>query len=207
MPSRHSLIPLFAFCALATTVAGQGATQGNTDFTLRPGDKIEVMVLRDTTLSGLYPVDERGRAVLPLLGARVVTATPWASLRDSLLADLGRQLNDPGLRLTPMRRVFVLGFVQEPGVYYADPTTPIAGAIAMAGGASTEGNLRSIRVLRDGAALFERVSIEDPRVLQDVRSGDQIFVARRGWFDRNSPFFVSAMVGLAGIAVTLIISQ
>ncbi len=183
------------------------AAQGAPAITLRPGDRIELRVLRDTSLSRTIPVDERGQAVLPLLGARAVTATPWPALRDSLLRELGGQLNDPGISITPLRRVFVLGFVQRPGAYYADPTTPIAGALALAGGASSEGDLRKIRLLRDGAPLFEKVSIEDARVLADLRSGDQIFVDRRGWFDRNSPFVASALVGLAGIVVTLLVSR
>lgn len=176
-------------------------------FTLRPGDKLVLQVLRDTTLSGEFPVDEQGRAVLPLVGSRVVTQTPWPALRDSLLAQIGAQLADGGLRLTPLRRVYVLGFVQKPGAYYADPTVPIAGALAMAGGASPEGNLSRIRVVRDGAVLLNRVSVDDARILADLRSGDQIFVDRRGWFDRNASFFVSSLVGLAGIVVTLIVSQ
>lgn len=176
-------------------------------FTLRAGDQLELVVLRDTTLSGIFPVDEQGRVVLPLLGVRLVTGSPWQALRDTLARELARELSDPGVRLTPLRRVFVLGFVQEPGAYYADPTVPLAGAIALAGGASSEGSLARIRVVRDGQRLLNRVSVEDPRILSDVRSGDQIFVDRRGWFDRNSPFFVSALVSLAGIAVTLIVSR
>jgi protein involved in polysaccharide export with SLBB domain len=176
-------------------------------FTLRAGDQIELLVLRDTTLSGVFPVDEQGRVVLPLVGVRRVTGSPWQVLRDSLARDLARELTDAGVRLTPLRRVYVLGFVQEPGAYYADPTVPLAGAIAMAGGASSEGSLSRIRLVRDGQRVLNRVSVEDPRVLSDVQSGDQIFVDRRGWFDRNSPFFVSAMVSLAGIAVTLIVSR
>jgi len=183
------------------------SAQGATEFTLRPGDRIEIRVLRDSAMSRTIPVDERGQAVLPLLGARTVTSTPWPALRDSLLRELGRQFNDSGVSLTPMRRVFVLGFVQRPGMYFADPTTPIAGALALAGGASPEGDLQKIRVLRDGAALFTETSMEDPRVLGELRSGDQIFVDRRGWFDRNSPFVASALVGLAGIVVTLLVSR
>lgn len=196
------LVGLFLLAPL-----GLDAQGGSAAFTLRPGDLVELQVLRDTTLSGRFAVDERGRAVLPILGPRVVTGGPWPAVRDSILAVLSREIADPAIRLTPYRRVFVLGFVQEPGAYFADPTTSIAGAIALAGGASSDGDLTRLRVLRDGGALFDRVGIEDARVAADVQSGDQIFVDRRGWFDRNASFFVSGLVGLAGIVVTLIVAR
>jgi protein involved in polysaccharide export with SLBB domain len=176
-------------------------------FELRPGDVVEVFLWREQALSGEFLVDERGMVLLPVIGSRSVVGAPWTVVRDSLMAAYARELRDQSVRLTPKRRVFVLGFVQEPGAYLADPTVPIAGAIALAGGASAEGDLRRVRVMRDGAVFMDAVSLESPLALSDVRSGDQIYVERRGWFDRNSPFFVSAMVGLAGIIVTLIVAQ
>ena len=202
-PAMRRLLALLTLALLGPLpLAAQAA-----DFTLRPGDRVEVQVLRDETLSGVFFVDEDGVAVLPLLGPRQMTRTPWPQLRDSLQREMGRQLNDAGLRFIPLRRVFVLGYVDKPGPYFVDPTVPIAGAIAAAGGAAADGDLRRIRVLRDGAVLMANVPIDDPRVLQDLRSGDQVFVERRGWFDRNSPFFVSALVGLAGIAATIIVAK
>lgn len=194
--------------ALLLIVPGRLSSQAPADaFTLRPGDQLELRVLRDTTLSGRFPVDETGRVVLPILGPRSVVGGPWPAVRDSILTALSRQVADPAIRLTAHRRVFVLGFVQRPGAYFADPTTNIAGAIALAGGASSDGDLRRIRVVRDGSDLFAKVGIDDARVAGDVRSGDQIYVDRRGWFDRNSPFFVSALVSFAGIVVTLIVAR
>lgn len=183
---------------------GQGTAAG--DFTLKPGDLIELFAWREPDFAAEYPVDERGRVTLPLVGTHSVTGAPWRVVRDSLLAAFARELRDGDVRLTPKRRVLVLGFVQKPGAYFADPTVNIAGAIALAEGVSSEGNARRIRVVRDGTVVLDRVSLESADVLGDVHSGDQIIVSRRGWFDRNSAFMVSAVVGLAGIVVTLIVS-
>lgn len=177
------------------------------DRVLRPGDILELFHWRDSLLNGEFPVEQDGRVILPILGPRQVADLPWAPIRDSIRAAYARELRAGDLRITPKRRVFVLGFVQEPGVHFADPTTTLAGAIALAGGASPEGDLSRLRVVRNGRVLAERVSIESATVADDVWSGDQIFVGRRGWFDRNSAFMVSAIVGLAGIVVTLIVSQ
>lgn len=191
----------------APSAQGSAAAAPAAGRPLAAGDAIEVFHWRDSLITGEYAVDERGRVLLPMIGTWTVTGTPWPALRDSLLAAYGRELREEAVRVTPKRRVLVLGFVQEPGAYLADPTVSLAGAVALAGGASAEGDLRRVRVLREGSVLVNRTSIESPQVAAPVQSGDQIFVDRRGWFDRNSPFFVSALVGLAGIVVTLIVSR
>ena len=101
----------------------------------------------------------------------------------------------------------LLGFVGQPGLYFAEPTMPLAAVVALAGGPSPEGDLRRIRVVRGGQVLLDARPLDSPELLGPVQSGDHIFVDRRGWFDRNAPFFVSALVSLAGIVVTLIVAR
>lgn len=196
---------LYLILLLASPLAAQSRVPG--DFTLRPGDVLELFHWRDELLQGEFPVEADGQVALPILGRWQVTETRWPLLRDSLVAAYARELRAGDLRIIPKRRVFVLGFVRQPGIQLADPTTSIAAAIAMAGGAAQDGSLDRVRVLRDGAVIADKVGIESPLVAADLRSGDQIYVGRRSWFDRNSAFLVSAVVGLAGIAVTLIVSQ
>jgi protein involved in polysaccharide export with SLBB domain len=197
--------PILILTWLVPSLLGAQAAPGT--FTLRPGDRIELRGLRDSTLRGWFAVDESAHVVLPLIGRRAVGHAPWTALHDSLNRELLGQLADSGLTIVPYRRVYVLGFVQEPGLHYVDPTTPLLGAVALAGGASPEGSLENIRVVRDGRVLFASVSAGDPRILADAQSGDQIYLERRGWFDRNASFFVSGLVGLAGIVVTLIVAR
>jgi protein involved in polysaccharide export with SLBB domain len=199
-------VAFLAASLLPQVLAGQAAPAAP-PITLRPGDLVSLRMWREQTLSGDFLVDERGLVTLPVIGVRNVVSAPWRAVHDSLLAAFSRELQAEGVQLIPKRRIFVLGFVQEPGAYFADPTVPIAGAIALAGGASNEGDLRRVRVLRDGVVLLDGVSLESPLAMTDVQSGDQIYVERRGWFDRNSPFFVSALVSFAGIIVTLIVAK
>jgi protein involved in polysaccharide export with SLBB domain len=191
---------LLALVLVAPPAIGQGER-----FTLRPGDVLTLSHWRDSLLRGDFPVETDGRVLLPVVGPRAVTSAPWDEVRDSLLAAFAAELRVADLSIIPKRRVYVLGFVESPGTALADPTTSFAGVIAMAQGASQEGDLTRIRIVRDGKVLADRVSIESEMMAQDVRSGDQIFVGRRGWFDRNSAFMVSAIVGLAGIVVTLLV--
>lgn len=173
-------------------------------FALGPGDVVRVKIWREKDLNGDYMVDEGGRLILPLLGSRQVAGIPWATLHDSLLSAYGRELKAPSVILIPMRRVFVMGEVTKPGTYLADPTLTLAGAVALAGGASPQGDQNHLRVVRGGHTIINDAPIDGPLFGGMIRSGDQIFVERRSWFDRNSAFVASAVVSLTSIAVSLL---
>jgi protein involved in polysaccharide export with SLBB domain len=176
------------------------ATSAISEAMLRPGDVIRVAVWREIDLSGDFPVDEAGRVVLPMLGETVVTGIPIPQLRDSLLAEYRRQLRNPSILITPLRRVMVLGEVNIPGLKELDPTMSLASAIALAGGPNGQGRLSRIHVVREGEVLRERVDPAMALHAIDIRSGDQIFVGRRSWFEANSTYLVST-----GISMTLLL--
>ena len=69
------------------------------------------------------------------------------------------------------------------------------------------GDPRHIRVIRDGQVLLQRANQAYTLHDIDIRSGDQIIVDRRGWFDRNSTFLVSALLSVTGIVTTIILNS
>ncbi len=173
------------------------------DLILMPGDVIEVAIWREEDLSGEFLVDADGYVTLPLLGQRPVTGLSWHTVRDRLLEAYLEELRNPSIELTPLRRIYVLGEVNEPGLYPVDPTVSLAGAVAMAGGASPEGDLRNLRVVRGGNLVLDGIPSESALASLDVRSGDEIFVGRRNWFSRNSTFVISALLSVSTIIITL----
>jgi protein involved in polysaccharide export with SLBB domain len=204
MRLARALIPFgFAMLGMPTMSAAQSQESLAQTITLEPGDVLRVLAWREKDLNGEYPVDEVGRLTLPLLGVYQVIGMPWPKLRDSLLADYQRQLKNPSVVLTPLRRVWVLGEVNKPGKQLADPTMSLAGLIAMAGGATPGGDLHRVRVVRDGKTIVKSASVES-LLLQPVHSNDQIFVDRRAWIERNGAFVASAVISTAGILIALI---
>jgi len=125
-------------------------------------------------------------------------------LRDSLLGEYQRQLKNPSVTLTPRRRVLVLGEVAKPGPYFVDPTLSLAGIVAQSGGATPNGDLRRVRVVRNGETVVKSASIEHLLLPGGVHSNDQIFVDRRAWIERNGAFVASAIISTAGIFIALI---
>lgn len=191
----------FALGGSAQGALAQGDERG--DLVLRPGDLVNVQIVGEKELAGQFLVDDRGVVVLPLLGARGVTGAPWPQVRDSLLAAYGRELRIPSVQVIPLRRVTVLGHVNLAGMHMVDPHVTLAGAIALAQGATPDGDLQRIRVVRDGTTIVDRAAIEATLTKLGIRSGDQIFVGRRGWWDRNSGTVVGAVISAVALLVTV----
>ena len=179
----------------------------SSELVLMPGDVLQVVIWREEDLSGEFQVDRDGVVVLPLLGERTVAGRPWGEVKDELLEGYRGELRNPSIELTPFRTVYVLGEVHLPGLYPVQPTHDnLAGAVALAGGATPQGDLTNLKVVREGTIVLDGIPGERGLAALGIRSGDQIFVARRGWFDRNSTFLVSAMLSLTSIVVTLVIA-
>jgi len=162
-------------------------------YPLEPGDAIRLAFWREPELSGEYPVDETGAVVLPFLGHRNVTGIPPATLKRQLLEEYGGQLQNQQVQLTLLRRVRVLGAVNEPGLYFVDPTMTLGDAIALAEGVASDGKLDDIKIFRDGEEIRSNLD-STVRVTDEVRSGDQILVPQRSWFNRNGAVIIASMV-------------
>lgn len=209
---RISHIPYALLAAGLALMASAAPSQGQSAasapaLVLDAGDAVRVEIWREPDLSGEFTVDESGRAVLPLLGPRVLTGRPFEDVKADLLEDYRSQLRNPSIHIVPLRRVSVLGEVRQPGLYPVDPTISLGEVVALAGGATSNGDLERIRLVRDGRTIAARVSpgAEIQRI--DIRSGDQIIVERRSWFDRNSTFLVSALLSVTGIIASLIVAS
>lgn len=202
-------IPLILALLLTAqpVVLGAQTASAATDplaFTLKPGDMLKVEIWREPDLGGEFLVDSNGMVVLPLLGEQQVTETPIGELRDELIEAYRVHLRNPSINITPLRRINVLGEVRTPGVFPVDPTTNLAGVIALAGGATPTGDLDKIRIVRDGRIIRERVGAGETLADADVRSGDQVIVEQRSWFERNSNFVISTTLSLTGIIIALL---
>ena len=202
--------PIQYFLILLTLVMGPSPikTQEVPDLAelfLVPGDIVRVMIWREGDLSGDFQVDQDGKIVLPLLGELEVDNKAWDAVRDQLLEGYRRDLRNPSIELTPFRSVYVLGEVNLPGRYNVHPTNDnLAGAVSLAGGATPSGDIRKMRIVRDGVIILDRIAGEQALAELGIKSGDQVFIGRRGWFDRNSTFLASGILSIASIVVAIL---
>ncbi len=197
--------PIFLFFASTPVSIETQEVPRMEELSLVPGDILRVLVWREEDLSGDFQVDQDGKVILPLLGEVPVDDKGWDEVRDLLLQEYRRELRNPSIELTPFRSVYVLGEVTLPGRYNLHPTNDnLAGAVSLAGGVTPDGDIRNLRIVRDGVMVLDGITGEQGLAQLGIRSGDQLFVRRRGWIDRNSTFIVSAILSVSSIVVAIL---
>ena len=184
------------------TAAGAAAAEG--EALIQPGDQIVLGIWREPDLSGTFTVDASGVVTLPRVGAVDATALTGAELQDSVHQVLTRYLRNPSIEIRVLRRVGVQGEVLRPGLYMVDLTTTLREVISEAGGITEFGNPNRISIVREG----ERIPVGEGAgarfVGAELRSGDQVMVGRRSWFELNSLAIVSTAAVVVSVAVPLL---
>jgi protein involved in polysaccharide export with SLBB domain len=204
----HSLLLALIVALSAVSPAG-GQEQpvqapDRADVVVRPGDRVRLKVWREPDLSGEFVVDEDGIVVLPKLGPLEIKHLSTDSLKALLVARYSASLRNPAVEVTVLRRINVLGAVRNPGLYHVDLTTTVADVLALAGGVSSEGNQDRIELVRGGKRQPVRLSQESRLADSPILSGDQLLVAERGWFARNTGLIAAAVTGTALVFAALI---
>lgn len=187
----------------AQTDAGDGeGVAADAVQALAPGDSIRLTFWREPDLNGAFAVDERGVAVLPIIGSVRVTGRDASALRTEIEDAYRAELRNQDVEIALLRRVRVLGEVNEPGLYHVDPAMTLGDAIALAGGVSSQGKLDEIEVRRGDIVVLDDVG-ESETIEATLSSGDRIMVPRRSWFSRHS----TVVLGGAISATALILSR
>ena len=171
---------------------------------LGPGDFVLVKIWREPELSDTVQVDNSGVAVFPKLGPIEVTGIRPDSLERLLVRDYSRYLQNPSIKVTVLRRITIWGAVMRPGTYPVDLTMAITDALALAGGASSEGKSDKVELRRGSMRRMIDLSGETERVGDlSLRSGDQLLVPRRSWVSRNPGVLVATIGTLTSIVYLL----
>jgi polysaccharide export outer membrane protein len=172
---------------------------------LRPGDVIRLKIWREPDLSGEIPVKDDGDAVFPKLGSIQVTHLLPDSLEHFLVKSYTRYLRDPSIDVTVLRRVSVSGAVSKPGVYSVDPTMTVADAVALAGGATSDGKADKVELRRSGHRIMVDLSRQTRLATMPIRAGDQLYVPERSWVSRNTGLVAAGITAATTVIVTLLV--
>lgn len=157
--------------------------QEHHDFFVRPGTVLQIRVWPDSTLGGHFPVEETGYVYLPVVGQTSVDGKRLSELRDFLRARYSTAIKSAIISITPVFNVSVLGSVQQPGSYSADPTTSLFDVLTKAGGFAPGADQERVRVLRSGSVI----ELDAKRALDEgtaelallLQPGDRILVPAR----------------------------
>lgn len=159
-------------------------------YTLLPGDQLDIVVGSAPELSRTLTVGPDGRVVMPMSQPIMAAGRTFAQLQGSLMTELGKQLRDPRVSVTPRayapEQIYVGGQVGQPGTYTISNRIGALEAILMAGGMRTSAQGREVAILRrapNGGMMLRTVNIrggllnihEYNDTIQ-LRRGDIVFV-------------------------------
>ena len=209
MPATRELVLAVLLAVTPGMVLSQSGPRGSdslrvTSANLGPGDFILVKIWREPDLSDTVRVDNAGVAVFPKLGPMEVTGIRPDSLERVLVREYSRYLQNPSIRVTVLRRITIWGAVVRPGTYPVDLTMSITDALALAGGATSEGKSGKVELRRGNKRYMVNLSGETQRVGDlSLRSGDQLVVPQRSWVSRNTGVIVATIGTLTTLVYLL----
>jgi protein involved in polysaccharide export with SLBB domain len=188
-------------------VRAQEYASGDTagaDATIQPGDRVALRIWNEPLMSDTFPVSETGEVVLPNLGSVRVADRTASELQNSLREAYSEYLRNPSVAVTALRRVAVQGEVREPDLYLVDLTMTLRDVIALAGGVTEQGNPADIRIIRGGEVVPVGRGRHARFSTIELRSGDQIMVGRRSWFELNSLAIATTAAIVASTVIPLL---
>lgn len=122
-------------------------------FTLGPGDRLEIELVGTANSRAVTSVGPDGKLYFSLLPGLDVWGRTLAETRDLLQKGLAKYVTEPQVAVTlrevASKHVWLLGRLNQPGVYPMAAPMSLLEAIAQAGGTSSAGNLVTLQELAD----------------------------------------------------------
>lgn len=142
-------------------------------YRIAPMDRLTVRVFKMPDLSGEYEVDLAGNISMPLIGELRAYDLTTAQLDDALTARLGEKyLENPdvsvGIKESMRRNVTVDGAVARSGSYAVGGPMTLMQAVAAAGGAREDANIRRVAIFRTIAGQRQAAAFD----LSSIRRGE-----------------------------------
>ena len=149
------------------------------DYLLQAGDELVVTLWGSVDADLRLQVDRSGRINLPRVGPIMVSGVRYADLSDVISRRVATVFKNFQLSVSlgQLRglRVYVTGFVQNPGVQVVSSLSTLAQTVMRAGGPSAAGSFRNVQ-LRRGRELVSTFDLYD-LLLKGDRTADRLVQA------------------------------
>ncbi len=159
------------------------------DYLLGTGDVLAVNVFGSATFEVPAQVDGRGEIVIPKVGSVKVGGLSLGRAKQAVQGLVGRQYSNTTVDIQVMKlrevRVFILGEVYKAGGYLTPSLSSLVNVLSLAGGPTSAGSFRDIRVMR-GGQVVHRLDLYPLRaegrgnINYSLQSGDVLFVPVAG---------------------------
>ena len=129
-----------------------GAQRPPVDYVIGPDDVLAIVFWHEKDLSAEVSVRPDGKISLPLLNEVEATGLTPEQLREAVLTQARRFIEDPNVTVVVKqinsRRLFITGAVQKPGYYPLTAPMTVIQLIALAGGLTEFADREKIVIMR-----------------------------------------------------------
>ena len=147
---------LLAGCIVALLPIVSGAQADENAYRVKPGDILRISVWGEEQLQGAVLVTPDGTFSFPLVGhvdAREKTASQLQeTVKERLTTYIATPVVTVSIEEINGNKIYVIGQVNEPGVFVMNPAVDVMQALSMAGGTTPFAALNDILILRRGAS-------------------------------------------------------
>ena len=199
-----ALVAVLVLASIPSLARAQGTD--NSAAVLRPGDVVKISVWRKPELSGEFSVAADGSIADAFYSEVNVAGVPLNTATERVRQYVARIESMPRVWVEPLFRVTVGGEVRNPNLYSLSRETTISQAVAQAGGATPQGRLDRVRLVRGGESqLLDLTDPASPLAETPIRSGDQILIGRSSNFFREYVAPASSVVAAMGVILNIIL--
>lgn len=185
-------LPLFGqslFSQPPSTFSPIDSTQVPSDYTIGPGDELQISIWGQVEANLRVIVDRAGQIYIPQVGQVSVAGVHFGDLENHLKREISKTFKNFSLTANIGRlhaiQVVVVGNARYPGTYTISSLSTLINAIFASGGPSPQGSLRHIEVRRDGATItdfdfYDLLIKGDKSKDVKLQSGDVLYIPHVG---------------------------
>ena len=180
---------------------GAGIRRRLQDGDFPPGERVQVTVVGDTTLTGTFVVKTDGTIATSNVDPISLRGVLRSEIEPYLQDKLKKYIRDPQVTARALIRVSVAGEVARPGFYDLAPESPASDIIISGGGLAAAGDPQKVVVRRQGLVIYDKDQVREFFVRgssldqMGVQTGDEFSVGRRG--QANILPIIGAVTGIA----------
>lgn len=164
------------------------AQQANRETVLGVGDEIKVTVWRKDDLTRTLRIGSSGIIFFPLVGEIQAAGLTPEQLHTRITEGLEKYFTNPQVNVDVVsfrsRRVYILGEVRNPGMFFIEDSMKVLEAISLAGGFTLDANTKNVILIKQSQHQIELSSLDLKALLKRgepeqnvlLQKGDIVYV-------------------------------
>lgn len=155
------------------------------EYIIGPGDVLGVQVWRHKDLNQSVKVQLNGNITFPLVGDMHVSGMPLSEFQIHLSRELDRYIVNPyvSIQVTVFKsnKIYVLGEVLKPGIYFPEESKTVSEAIALAGGFTLNAKRSKVVLFRaNGGQYQEAMTFDIKGMARGMKDGGKNMYLQKG---------------------------